>query len=93
MYAGNKIQFGERELIVPPLSIAQLREHREGLEKLQAGANTNNMQLCAPIIGAALSRNYPTITIEEVEALVDLGNVGPVMAAVCGIGPADPPAR
>jgi hypothetical protein len=88
MIPGTVVAIGGEDFIVPPLSIARLREFLPRLQEL-SGLDATQMgvaQLEAPvaIITAALQRNYPDLTKEKVEEILDLGNALPVLNAILG---------
>lgn len=91
MVAGINIQLGGKDYIVPPLSFKKLRELEgdiKALAKLEGPATQytgEQLQVFLRIVQAALSRNYPDMTIEDVEEVLDLGNVRPVVAAILGV--------
>jgi hypothetical protein len=89
---GASIELGGTTYTVPPLNFRQLRDLEQDLLALGSVTAPGNLSISAVDVGrivkvvhAALSRNYPDITIEEVEELVDLGNAKSLMAAVAGV--------
>lgn len=84
---GVKIKMGGKEYEVPALSFGQLRRLMPKIASLSAiGADIQPEQMDAitEIVHAALSRNYPDITREAVEDMIDLRNAGAVISAVMG---------
>lgn len=90
-FPGLSIKVGERTLLVPPLSFNQLEAHKEELaalddvernpsEALKSGAFRRMLVL----VHAAVSRNYPEMSLEEVGDLVDLANFKEFIQAVTG---------
>ena len=71
---GVAISIGGREWTIPPLTLGQLRRL---MPKVRELSNLNTQ-----LVFAALQRNYPNITIETVEDLLDLGNAAPILHAV-----------
>lgn len=96
MFPGIEFKTAKRTLIIPALSIRQLREG--GLEliketdKLAAENDTNGygtMASRADLIFMALQRNYPDIEKSEVEDALDLGNVVRLWLQVLGVSGMD----
>ena len=71
----------DRVYIVPPLSMRQVRELSPKLDLMKqgsAGAQDHVMD----VILAAMQRNYPDMTRQQVAELIDLGTMQTCMAAV-----------
>lgn len=82
---GVIIAMGGREWTVPPLTLGQLRRLMPKVRQLtEIGAQMDETQIgvLVEIVAAALQRNYPDLTGETVETLLDLGNAGTVLHAV-----------
>jgi hypothetical protein len=84
MIPGIKIPMGDHEYEVPPLTLGQLRRLQARTADLSSGDAGKVMMAICEIVQAAMSRNYPNITVENVEELIDLGNREKVIAAVLG---------
>lgn len=87
MIEGVKITMAGMEYVVPPLSFRQLKSLTDDVEGLAAAGNNlsaGQMDMAVRIIHSALSRNYPGMTVEQVEEMVDLGNFQQVVEAVLG---------
>ena len=85
MIAGVTIAMGGADWVVPPLTLGQLRRLMPRIEELgDLGRPMAEPQLTVlvDIVAAALQRNYPDMTADLVEELLDLGNAAPVLAAV-----------
>jgi len=82
---GVAIAMGGQEWTVPPLTLGQLRQLMPKVREL-SDINTQmgetQIGLLVEIVSAALQRNYPDITTDMVENLLDLGNATPVLNAV-----------
>jgi hypothetical protein len=79
------IAMGGREWTVPPLTLGQLRRLMPKVRQLtEIGAQMGESQIevLVEIVAAALQRNYPEMTPEAVEDLLDLGNAGAMLNAV-----------
>jgi hypothetical protein len=85
MIPGIAVSMGGREWTVPPLTLGQLRRLMPKVRQLSdinAQMGETQIAVLVEIVTAALQRNYPDITTETVENLLDLGNSGPVLTAV-----------
>jgi hypothetical protein len=83
--SGITVTMGGRDWTVPPLTLGQLRLLMPKVRQLsEIGAQMGETQIAVlvEIVAAALQRNYPDVTAETVEDLLDLGNAGPVLNAV-----------
>lgn len=87
-YDGETVRVGDREFVIPSISVKQTRELWPKMMELSKGVTAaelpEKVAIAAVLIHAALSRNYPEITLDEVEDLVDLRNFRPLMLAVSG---------
>ncbi len=82
---GVIIAMGGQDWTIPPLTLGQLRRLMPKVRELtDVGANMGEEQIgtLVEIVTAAMLRNYPDITLEQVEELLDLGNARDVMTAV-----------
>ncbi|HZT90207.1 MAG TPA: hypothetical protein VFA12_19730, partial [Stellaceae bacterium] len=85
MIPGVQIAMGGREWIVPPLTLGQMRRLLPQIMRLKdfgAGLGGEEIEVIVELVTAALKRNYPDMTAEEVEELVDLGNARHVVQAI-----------
>lgn len=87
---GVTITLGRREFVVPPLNLGRIKKLQDDLAILalvpQDATRFEPQQLeaCITVIHTALTRNYPDLTREEVEDVVDMGNMQPLMLAIMG---------
>ncbi len=82
---GASIQMGGRDWVVPPLTLGQLRRLMPKVSLLTtvgAGMGPEQIEVLVEIVAAAMSRNYPQITTDELEEVLDLGNASLVLTAV-----------
>ena len=88
MIPGVKINLGGDEYIVPPLNFRQLEKHSKLLDELPdvlaAGEVKKQWQIILSLALAALSRNYPDLTLEKLKDIIDLGNLAVLTEAVMG---------
>lgn len=85
---GVAVRMGGRDYVVPPLTLGQLRRHEEDLKKVRDITPFSPVAEVEPairVIHAAMTRNYPDLTREALEDLLDMGNVGRVFLAVCAM--------
>ena len=85
MIPGVVVAMGGRDWLVPPLTLGELRRLMPMVRQLtEIGASMGEAQITVlvEIVTAALQRNYPDVTLEEVENLLDLGNAASVLNAV-----------
>ena len=76
---------GGQDWLIPPLTLGQLRRLMPKVRQLtEIGASMGEPQIgvLVEIVAAALQRNYPELTMDRVEDLLDLGNAGAVLNAV-----------
>lgn len=80
---GTLVNLGGQNFVMPPLNLDQVQQ-LEGTMATAKELATIREQIDAmlPVLHAALSRNYPDLTIEELRPLVDMGNFAPVSAAL-----------
>lgn len=89
MIEGVDIKLGDKSYIVPPLNFRLLKKHKGDIDAITAaapgtGLDTTIADRVVAVVHAALSRNYPALTIEEVEDGLDLRNSKDVMGALLG---------
>lgn len=85
---GTPFKLGKRMLILPPLSLLQLETFAQplaefkGISEGMSGGDIKQISMIIDIVQAALSRNYPEITREEVGADIDFASAIPSMNAL-----------
>ena len=90
MIPGKEVTIGEKKYILPPLSLGQLRNGvmvrmREHDEMITAGKGYEAMLLKGDIILAALQRNYPKLKIEDLDSILDFGNINDLWLQALGL--------
>jgi hypothetical protein len=85
MVPGVVVTMAVQDWLVPPLTLGQLRRLMPKVRELtEIGASMGESQIgvLVEIVTAALQRNYPEISTDHVEDLLDLGNASAVLNAV-----------
>ncbi len=85
MIPGVLVAMGGQQWTVPPLTLGQLRRLMPKVQQLsEIGTKMGETQIgiLVEIVVAALQRNYPDVSVETVENLLDLANAGAVLNAV-----------
>lgn len=88
MVPGIKFDFGGGKVYtVPPLALGDLRRLQKQIVALNANAlDAATVDTVVDAVHSALKRNYTGITVEEVEGLVDLGNMFDALGCVMDAG-------
>ena len=84
---GVTVNLRGTEFVVPPLTFGQLKRLAPQIEALSVGgqaATTASIAGAIAIVQSALSSNYPDITVEQVEDLLDTKNMATVIQAIMG---------
>ena len=87
MIEGVKINLGGREFVAPPLNFKALRllTPKLGLLATMGDVPTGEqIDVVIDVVLAALSRNYPDLTRDDLEALLDLANLATALTAIMG---------
>ncbi|MEN6476126.1 MAG: hypothetical protein ABFD81_19080 [Syntrophaceae bacterium] len=89
MFDGAKINLGGRDFIVPALSLGWIKRNKDLLNSIAIPIDgsiipPDAVDAVLSTIHAALQRNYPDITIDELGDLIDLGNFAKVFRAIAG---------
>lgn len=87
-FEGEPVKLGKKTYIIAGLSFAQAERLAPVIDEIGKNqGKTLNAKLInniCVVLHAAISRNYPNITLEEVKDLVDLKNAQKVFGAVMG---------
>ncbi|MEW6563318.1 MAG: hypothetical protein AB1400_08835 [Pseudomonadota bacterium] len=85
---GVSIRMGGKEWVVPPLTFRALRNLRHDIQALaeSSGALPGDeaMDGIIEIVHTAMKRNYPELTRDEIEDMLDIANMQHVIAAIMG---------
>lgn len=85
-FKGVKLTLGDRTFVCPPLSLRALQALQERLRAYQGGAAlAADVSIVADAAYAALIRNYPDITLDDLMDLIDVGNMTEIMEAVMDV--------
>lgn len=83
---GIPLELGGTTYIVPPLSLGAIQNLQGGLASFNGDPKSpEQITLIISTAHAALKRNYPDITVEQVGELVGLENMMEVMEAIMDI--------
>lgn len=90
-YRGCAFEWGDRVLIVPPLSTRQMEELADKLDMIGSERGTTMKatrefisKCMIPLTAAALSRNYPNLSLDDVKDFVTVDLTGPLVGALLG---------
>lgn len=90
-FEGVPISLGGTVYIVPPLSTGAMRRMQDEIDSLgQSGSAPEEQIRTTKIAHAAMIRNYPQLTLDELEELVDAGNIKQLLGAVFGQSAVEP---
>lgn len=85
MIPGKNLDLAGRSWLVPPINFAALKKHRALIAEMRTGSvelTDAQQDAMLDLIYLALRRNYPDITLEQVEEMIDLANMQPVFEAI-----------
>jgi hypothetical protein len=88
-HEGIKVMLGEEERVIAPLTLRALRKLNPQLQLLatlkEGMPGEEQIIAITKVVHAALLRNYPEVTEEQVEDWLDMGNLAEVIAAVMSV--------
>lgn len=84
-FPGIAIALAGDEYIVPPLNLGTLEQMQKRLQDFNGGIDAASVNTVLDATHAALLRNYPEITRDEIAELVDVGNMQEIMQAVMDV--------
>jgi hypothetical protein len=82
---GKTVNLNGADYVIPPLNLRALEQLQDKLTTFGGAPSLENMGIVADIAHAALKRNYPDMTRDEVADLIDFGNMTEVMEAVMNV--------
>lgn len=86
---GEWVTLGDEQYRIPPLAfraVIDLQDRVAALAQMGGRPTPDQMDTVADIVHAAMVRNYPALTKEQVGDMLDLGNYQAVLSAVLSIG-------
>ena len=87
MIEGTIVKMGEVEYTIAPLTFKQLRTLQPRIDlisKMDGTPTPEQMDAVVDIIHASVTRNHPDVTKDQIDDVLDLGNVQLAMASVMG---------
>ena len=78
---GKEVTLAGQSFIIAPLNAAAVKQFRDEIKSVFIG-NLPDIELVAKMAQASLQRNYPGITLDDVEQLIDYDNFFPVWEAL-----------
>ena len=85
-HRGIPLYFGDQPLIIPPLSLGALEQLQDRLANMREDmGDPEYIGTVIDTVHAALGRNYPDMTREEVADLIDLENMQEAMACAMDV--------
>lgn len=78
---GTIVQLGDKEYVVPPLLLGAVEALRPQIDSLAKPFGSEQIDAVLKVGLAAIRRNYPEMTREQLESVVDLSNMEELMAA------------
>lgn len=84
--AGVAVTLNGQEYVIPPIALGALEQLQERIGRFDGSAQ--DIQQVSTVIDcahAALRRNYPDMTREQVADLIDIGNMMEVFEAVMDV--------
>lgn len=71
---GKEVTLGGKKYILAPLNAAAVKQYRDQIKAVFVGG-LPDIELVAKLAHASLARNYPDITLEAVEDVIDYDNL------------------
>ncbi|MET3134614.1 hypothetical protein AAKU55_004914 [Oxalobacteraceae bacterium GrIS 1.11] len=71
---GTEMHLGGQLFVLAPLNAAAVKQYRDQIKSVFVGG-LPDIELVAKLAHASLRRNYPEITLNDVEELIDYSNV------------------
>lgn len=86
-HQGIPFDFGGRSLVIPPLSLGAAEKLQGRLSALDDGTiSSEYIGTVIDSVHAALQRNYPAMTRDEVAEMIDLENMQEAMTCAMDVG-------
>ena len=88
LFEGVKLRIGRGDYVVPALTVRQLKQFRPvltGMERFKVSdPSDEDLDQVLGMVHAALSRNYPDLTVEQLQDMVDLRSLPAIVKAIAG---------
>jgi hypothetical protein len=88
-FKGTEFDFGNGQIfVIPPLTVRDLKRLKAEIVTLQQIGPVDmsaSVDACITVVHAAMSRNYPTLTLDDVAGLLDIGNMLEVIKCVMNV--------
>lgn len=84
-FAGVPVKLGRCWYVLPALNVKALRQHRQLILEIQTKSMGEQLEGTAALVFEALRRNYPDVTFDTVESLIDLSNFQHLLEVTMGI--------
>jgi len=85
---GEWVTLGDEAYRIPPLAfraVQELQDEVAGLAEMGSRPTPEQMGTVVKIVHSAMARNYPSLTMENVDDMLDLGNYQNVLGQVLQI--------
>lgn len=84
-FPGIAIVLGGDTFIMPPLALGKLEQLQKRIQNFTGGTDADSINTVLDCAHAALARNYPEMSRDELGELVDVGNMMEVMQAAMDV--------
>jgi len=87
-FKGQEQELGGTTYVVPPLALGALRELLPRIKQittLDGIPGVEEIDTIIDVAAAAIQRNYPAMTREELLTLIDVGNMRPLFKAIMAL--------
>ena len=71
---GKDIEFNGQQWVLPPLNAAAVKQYRDQINAVFVGG-LPDIELVAKLAHCSLARNYPDLTLAQVEDWIDYANM------------------
>lgn len=82
---GIEMQLGGESRVLAPLNAASFKQYRSEITTVFNGGSIPDLEIVAKLACASLQRNYPDVTLSDVEQWIDFGNLIPVFEAIISV--------
>lgn len=82
---GVELTLGDQKFVVPPLSLGDLETYGDDINKFDALSDGKKVTLIIDITHAAIKRNYPEMTRDDIKGLMSMRDMQAAFAAVMDV--------